>query len=158
MSASFLSQPFTTTIPHVRATPFFPLAGRLFLSAIFLISGSMKFIGWEGTAAYMEQHHLPMVNVLLPVAALAELAGGLALLVGCMARLASLGLVLFLIPTTLIFHNFWELSGMEAQNQMHHFLKNLAIMGGLLLIMGFGAGPLSFDAWRREESKPGGKV
>ena len=150
MSSTFVSQPVSATIPKVRATPFLPLAGRLCLAAIFILSGAMKFMGWEETAAFMEQHHLPMVNILLPIAALAELTGGLALLFGCLTRLASLGLFLFLIPTTLIFHNFWDFAGAEAQNQMAHFLKNVAIMGGLLLIMGFGAGPLSFDVWRRE--------
>jgi putative oxidoreductase len=155
MSASFLSQPLTATIPHVRATPFLPLAGRFSLAAIFILSGAMKFVGWEQTAACMEQQHLPMVNILLPIAATAELVGGLALLMGCMSRLASLGLILFLIPTTLIFHHFWDITGPEVANQMAHFLKNVAIMGGLLLIMAFGAGPLSFDAmWCGKHGAP----
>ena len=157
MSATFISQPVSATIPHVRATPFLPLAGRLCLAAIFIMSGAMKFVGWEQTAAFMEQHHLPLVNVLLPIAATAELVGGLALLFGCMSRLASLGLILFLIPTTLVFHDFWAQSGPEVANQMAHFLKNVAIMGGLFFVMAFGAGPLSFDStWcgKRESPPP----
>jgi putative oxidoreductase len=57
-------------------------------------------------------------------------------------------LFLFLIPTTLIFHAFWAYEGLEYVNQMHHFLKNLAIMGGLALIVGLGPGPVSVDEWR----------
>ena len=58
-----------------------------------------------------------------------------------------MALFLFLIPTTLLFHNFWAYSGADQANQMQHFLKNLAIMGGLLAIVGFGAGPLSCDSY-----------
>jgi len=54
--------------------------------------------------------------------------------------------MLYLIPTTLIFHNFWAFHGVEHQNQMMHFLKNVAIMGGLLEFYAVGAGSLSVDA------------
>jgi len=154
MSATFVSQPCNATIPHVCATPFLPVVGRICLAAIFLVAGTMKFLNWDATAAYMEQHHLPMVNILLPLAATAELAGGLALLFGWLTRMASAGLILFLVPATVIFHNFWAQSGMEAQNNMHHFLKNIAIMGGLFFIMAFGPGPLSCDAWSKEKALP----
>jgi len=154
MSSTFVNQSFTATIPKVRTAPFLPCVGRALLAAIFLMAGTMKFLNWEATAAYMQEHHLPMVHVLLPLAATAELAGGLALLFGCLTRWASTGLIAFLIPATLVFHNFWAQSGMEAQNNMHHFLKNLAIIGGLLFVMAFGAGPLSCDAWAKERALP----
>ena len=70
-------------------------------------------------------------------------------LAGFYARAGALLLFLFLIPTTLIFHNFWTLEGMEQQNEMQHFTKNVTIMGGLLLVVGLGAGPISYDAWQR---------
>src|SRR4051794_38412597 len=151
MSSVMTSQPFTAQIPKVHVTPFLPRGGGLSLWAFFILSGAMKFVGWEATATHMQQHGLPMVSVLLPIAATAELAGGLALLLGCLSRPAALGLILFLIPTTLVFHNFWAQSGMEAQNNMAHFLKNIAIMGGLLFVMAFGPGPLSIDEWRSKE-------
>jgi putative oxidoreductase len=154
MSATFVSQPCNATIPRVCAKPFLPFVGRICLAAIFLVAGTMKFLNWDATAAYMEQRQLPMVNILLPLAATAEVAGGLALLFGCLTRWASAGLIAFLIPATLVFHNFWALSGMEAQNNMHHFLKNIAIMGGLFFIMAFGPGPLSCDAWSKEKALP----
>lgn len=154
MSATFVSQPCNATIPRVCAAPFLPFVGRVCLAAIFLVAGTMKFLNWDATAAYMEAHHLPLVNILLPLAATAELAGGLALLFGGLTRWASVGLILFLIPATLIFHNFWAQTGMEAQNNMHHFLKNVAIIGGLVMLIAFGPGPLSCDAWSKERALP----
>lgn len=154
MSATFVNQACNATIPHVRARPFLPFVGRICLAAIFLVAGTMKLLNWDATAAYMQQHNLPMVNILLPLTATAELAGGVALLFGWLTRSASAGLIAFLIPATLVFHNFWAQSGMEAQNNMHHFLKNIAIMGGLMFIVAFGAGPLSCDAWAKEKALP----
>lgn len=122
------------------------LLGRILLSAIFVLSGVMKFLRWDDTAAYMTSHGLTAVSVLLPAAALLEIGGGLAVLFGLFTRPAAVALFLFLIPTTLLFHNFWAQSGMEQQNQMQHFLKNLAVMGGLLAFAAYGAGAWSLDA------------
>jgi len=127
---------------------FVPLAGRVLLSLIFLAAGAGKLMDWTGTQAYMESHGMPLVPVLLVMAVLVEIGGGLAVLLGYQARWGALALLLFLIPATLIFHNFWAYDGMARQAQMQNFLKNLAIMGGLLLVVGFGPGPLSLDAWR----------
>jgi putative oxidoreductase len=127
--------------------PLAALAGRILLSAIFIIAGLMKFADWQGTAQYMEAKHVPLIPVLLPIAALVEICGGLALLLGLGSRWMALALFLFLTPTTLVFHNFWAYVGVEQQYQMQHFLKNLAIMGGLALIVGLGPGSASFDAW-----------
>ena len=72
--------------------------------------------------------------------------GGLALLLGFHTRAAALLLFLYLIPTTLVFHNFWAYPPEQQQLQMIMFLKNLAIMGGLGMLVSFGPGPLSLDA------------
>jgi putative oxidoreductase len=135
----------STVIPTTASIPWAPLAGRLLLSAIFLLSGLTKFMDWNGTAAYMAGHGLPLIPVLLPIAAIVEIAGGLAILIGFKSRLAALLLFLYLIPTTLVFHNFWTAAGIEHVNQMQHFLKNLAIMGGLAMIVGLGPGFPSVD-------------
>jgi putative oxidoreductase len=89
-----------------------------------------------------------MIPVLLPLAGIVEIGGGLAILLGAQARTAAMLLFLYLIPATFVFHNFWGQTGMEYVNQMHHFLKNLAIMGGLALIVGLGPGFPSVDGWR----------
>ena len=135
----------SAVVPTTYAIPWAPLAGRLLLSTIFILSGLTKFTDWNGTADYMAGHGLPLIPLLLPIAALVEIAGGLAILLGARSRAAALLLFLYLIPTTLIFHNFWSQTGAEYINQMHHFLKNLAIMGGLALIFGLGPGFPSVD-------------
>src|SRR5439155_12047923 len=124
-----------------------PLAGRILLCTIFILSGITKFTDWQGTAQYMASKNLPLIPVLLPLAGFIEIAGGLAIVLGARARLAALVLFFYLIPTTFIFHNFWAYEGLEHMNQMTHFLKNLAIMGGLALLVGLGPGPLSLDSW-----------
>jgi putative oxidoreductase len=125
-----------------------PLLGRILLALIFLISGLGKIFDWQGTAGYMASKGMPLIPFFLLGAIVLELAGGLAVLLGFKARIGALLLIVFLIPATLIFHNFWTLTGMERQIQMIMFLKNLAIMGGLLLVVGLGPGPLSLDEKR----------
>ena len=78
-----------------------------------------------------------------------ELGGGLSLLLGYRARLGALALFLFLIPVTLVFHNFWTYPPEQQQVQMLFFLHNLTLMGGLLLVMTYGPGPLSLDLRNR---------
>ena len=125
------------------------LAGRILVSSIFLLSGFLKIANWAGTAAEMERHGMPAVTFFLTAATVVEIVGGLALLLGFQTRFAALILFLYLIPVTPVMHNFWAVTGPAQQGQLFHFLKNLAIMGGLLLLTGFGPGWFSFDAWRR---------
>jgi putative oxidoreductase len=119
--------------------------GRIFLALIFVVSGVGKITGYAGTAAYMASKGLPMVDVLLPLAIGIEVGGGLLLALGWKARWAAAALLLFLIPTTLIFHQFWGLEPKLAQMQKIHFLKNVAIMGGMLMVLAIGAGAWSVD-------------
>ena len=125
---------------------FAPLFGRILLALIFVFSGFNKLTHFDGTAGYMAMHGLPMAHVLLVASIAVELGGGLMLLLGWHARIAAAALFLFLIPTTLIFHAFWAVNPsdvMALQNQMNHFMKNLAIMGGMLYVLAYGSGPLS---------------
>jgi putative oxidoreductase len=119
--------------------------GRIFLALIFVVSGVGKITGYAGTAAYMASKGLPLVEILLPLTIAVELGGGLLLALGWKARWAALALFLFLIPTTLIFHQFWGLEPKLAQMQKIHFLKNVAIMGGMLMVLAIGAGAWSVD-------------
>lgn len=124
---------------------YLPVAGRFFLSLIFIMSGLSKIGGWEQTAQYMASKGMPMTSLFLLGAILLEVGGGLSVLLGFRTKIGAIALILFLIPATFIFHNFWSFDGMEQQTQMIMFMKNLSIMGGLVLVLGFGAGPLSFD-------------
>lgn len=109
-------------------------AGRVLLALIFVLSGIGKLTGWSATAGMMASKGMPAVSFFLAMAILFELGGGLSLLTGFKARIGAAALFLFLIPVTLVFHNFWAVQGMEQRMQMINFLKNLSIMGGLLLL------------------------
>jgi putative oxidoreductase len=128
------------------------LAARLLICQIFLISGIMKVLDPAGTAAQMEERGMILVPFFLWAAAAEEVGGGLALLLGFKTRLAALALLLFLIPVTLTFHNFWTYPPEEQKMQAINFMHNLTLMGGLVLVMTVGAGPLSIDWWKRKPS------
>jgi putative oxidoreductase len=124
---------------------FGPLAGRILIALIFLLSGFGKITGFAGTAGYMASKGLPMVDLLLVITILIEFGGALLLIAGFKARLAALALFLWMIPVTLVFHNFWALPADQQMIQQIMFMKNLSIMGAMLYIMAFGSGPLSVD-------------
>ena len=115
-------------------------AGRILIAAIFVLSGLAKFSDPAGTAAYVASAGLPAPAVAAWGAALLETVGGLALVVGFRTRLVAIALAAFSVVAAVIFH-----SALGDQNQFIHFFKNLAIAGGLLQVVAFGAGRLSFD-------------
>lgn len=121
------------------------LVARVFLSVIFISSGVNKILGWEGTAQFMAAKGMFAVPFFLFMATLVEVGGGLSVLLGCKTKIGALALALFLVPVTLIFHNFWAYEGMEYQNQMGNFMKNFALIGGLLMLHVHGGGALSCD-------------
>ncbi|MGJ7918737.1 DoxX family protein [Massilia sp. LXY-6] len=117
------------------------IAARILMSLIFIISGWGKLTGYAGTQAYFASMHLPMPALVTPLVILIELGGGLALLFGLKARWAAAILALFSIASALIAHtNFAD------TNQMNNFMKNLAMAGGYLLFVKYGAGEPSIDA------------
>ena len=127
---------------------FSPLLGRILLALIFIFAGFHKITGFEGIASYMASHGLPLPQVLLVATIMIELIGGLMILIGWQARIAAAAIFLFLIPATLVFHAFWNVNPTDTmllQNQMNHFMKNLAIMGGMLYIIAYGTGPYSLQ-------------
>lgn len=129
------------------------IAGRVLLSLIFLTSGVGKILDWEGTAQYMSSEGMGTVSLFLVLAIAVEILGGLSILTGIWTRIGALALFLFLIAVTLIFHDFWTYEGMERQTQMINVMKNLAIMGGLLLLVGFGPGKVSVANRLREKKE-----
>lgn len=125
------------------------LIGRILLSAIFIISGVAKFADPAGSAGYMSAAGIPAASTLVYVAAIAEIAGGLSLLFGFLTRLGALGLIVLLVLISFTFHAFWTMPPAEAQQQQVQFLKNVAIMGGLFMIVAMGPGRYSIDAGLR---------
>ncbi len=118
---------------------FAELAGRIFLSALFLLSGVGKLGAYSGTAAYMASVGVP--GGLLPVVIGLEIGGALALILGWQTRIVAFLLAGFTLISALIFH-----SHLADQVQLIMFWKNVSIAGGLLLVVVHGAGPLSLDA------------
>lgn len=136
--------------------PYATVAARIMIGQIFIIAGIGKIADFAGTAGYMASKHMPAVTFFLVMAILFEVLGGISLLAGFKARLGALALIVFLLATTLIFHNFWALEGVDRQMQMIQFMKNLAILGGLLMMATYGSGPISLDTMCRKQQR--GKV
>jgi len=118
--------------------------GRLLFTLIFLTSGLNHFS--SQTIAFAASQGVPLASIAVPLSGLLALAGGLSILLGYRARIGAWLIVMFLIAVTPL-HNFWAVTDpMMRQMQMVMFMKNLAILGGSLLITQFGAGPWSLDA------------
>ncbi len=121
--------------------------GRFFFVLIFLMSGPLHFSKQE--VAYAAAQGVPLASILVPFSGVLAFAGSLSILLGYRAKLGAWLLVLFLVPVTVMMHNFWAVHDpMMAQIQMPFFMKNVAMLGGALLISQFGAGPFSLDARR----------
>ena len=117
--------------------------GRLLLSVIFVLRGFQKLAQFSGTVAFMGSEGLPLPLIAAIVAVLVECVGGILLIVGYQTRLTGIILALWCIATAIVAHrNFGN------QDQMIHFLKNVAIAGGFLQLAAFGAGGWSLDAQR----------
>ena len=120
-----------------------PLAGRILITLIFLRSAYGKITGFSTVAGVMAKKGMPFAEFLLAGAIVFELAGALMILLGWNARWGALLLAVFMVPATLIFHNFWAVEPAQLTNQLNHFMKNVSMLGALVFIMGMGSGPLS---------------
>jgi putative oxidoreductase len=119
--------------------------GRVLYSLIFLMTVlghfSQPYIG------YAAQQGVPAAGLLVPLSGVVAIAGGLSVALGYKAKVGAWLLVLFLVPVTLMMHNFWAVTDpMMRGMQQAHFMKNVSLLGAALLIAHFGAGPVSLDA------------
>lgn len=114
----------------------FYAVGRALAGVLFLVSGINKLLAFGYVAGWMQGSGIPAAGALLVLTILLEVGGGLALITGIQARAAAAALALFLVPVTLIFHGFWHADAADFQNQLNHFLKNVAILGGMLVVFG----------------------
>jgi putative oxidoreductase len=121
------------------------LLGRILLAGMFVISGYGKIPGFEGTVGYIAAKGLPVPQLLAAIAILIELGGGLAILLGWKTRWAALALIVFLIVITPIFHGFWAVPPEQVMAQKINFMKNVSILGGMLLLFAFGPGRYSVE-------------
>jgi putative oxidoreductase len=126
--------------------------GRFLFSLIFILAGINHFS--SGSISYAANQGIPMADILVPISGLIALIGGLSILVGYHARVGAILILLFLVPVTILMHNFWDVADPQmAQMQMTNFMKNLSMIGGALLVASFGAGPMSYDHSHHPKSK-----
>ena len=125
------------------------LIGRILLAAVFLVAGVRKLMGVAASAGYLAKLGFSMPEVMVWVAIVIELGGAVLLITGWHARRAAWLLILFVAIATAMAHRFWEFDAAQYNNQLNHFLKNAAIIGGLLYVAMLGAGGLSLDSRSR---------
>jgi putative oxidoreductase len=118
------------------------LLGRIFYSAIFIMSGPNHFRA--EVIGYAAAQGVPLASIAVPLSGIIALLGGLSIALGYRAKVGAWLIVLFLIPVTLMLHRFWGLSDPQVVAlQQAMFMKNLALLGAALIIARLGSGPLS---------------
>ena len=122
------------------------LAGRLLMGAYFILPGVQKITGFDETTSYMEARSVPMVSVLLPLTILVQLSAGAAIIVGYRGKFAAFILAGLTFIISIYMHDFWSMAkGMEQAHELQNFIKNIAIMSGLLIVAAQGTGKFSLD-------------
>lgn len=125
------------------------LIGRILLALLFVPSGFSKIGGFSGTVGYIASKGVPLPELAAAAAVGVELGLGLLLLIGWQTRWAALGIAVFTVVITFIFHNFWSVPAEQVMAQQQNFFKNMAAVGGLLTVAAWGAGAWSVDGNQR---------
>jgi putative oxidoreductase len=128
---------------------FLLLFGRLLIGWIFVETGWRHLLGMDAFIASLVRRSVPWASVLGWIGALVEFFGGLAIMLGAWTRCAAVAIIVFTIIATAIGHRYWEIAEPAARRMQHsHFLKNLTILGGLVLLLVTAGGRFSVDGWR----------
>lgn len=122
------------------------LVGRTLLGLMFVVSGIEKIGAFTDTTFFMASAGLPAVKVLLVLAIIVEIGGGGAICLGWRTRLAAVVVLLFAVIVTMVFHRFWSAPPDQVIVQRLMFMKNVAVMGGLVMLFAFGPGTLALYA------------
>lgn len=128
-----------------------PVLGRILLALIFVLAGIGKLGASAATVATMSKHGIPYADNLVWGVIALELGGGILLIVGFLTRLVAAAFFFYLLALAVIFHAYWTMTGAQAHAEQAEFLHHLAMAGGMLFVVAFGAGPYSIDAliWGR---------
>jgi len=119
--------------------------GRVLFALIFVASMIGHFSSAE--IAQASAHGVPLATILVPLAGIIALAGGVSIRLGYRARFGAFLLLVFLVPVTLVMHKFWGIADPQmAMMQKVNFLKNTSLIGACLLVMYYGSGPYSLDS------------
>lgn len=120
---------------------YLPLFGRVFLSLIFIHGAIGNITDFAGTQEGMAEMGLPFPSLLLIGNIVFQLVGAVSLILGLKVQWGAVILIIFLVPTTIVFHDFWN-----DPDEKIAFLKNVGLIGGLLLLINTGAGAVSIDS------------
>jgi len=130
------------------------LIGRLLIGSLFLVEGIRQVMFYAGSVAYFNKLSFPVPEAMVWLSIIVHIAGGILLIVGWKTKWVSWLLLALVVIATAMAHRFWQLDAAQYGNQLDHFLKNLAIIGGLLYVIAQGAGAMSMDG-RKGGSAPG---
>jgi putative oxidoreductase len=120
--------------------------GRVLMGLYFIIPAISKINKFEGTSAYMEQHNVPMVSLLLVLTIIIQLVGGVAIIIGFKGKVSAFILAGLTLLISLFMHDFWGMTeGVARSHELQNFLKNMGIIAGLLIITGLGTGKFSLE-------------
>ncbi len=125
-----------------------PLVARVLLAQVFVLTGITQALAFDRTSTFMFNRGLPLPDVLLACAILLEVAGGIMLVAGYKVRWVAAAFAAFTLVATFVFHPFWAVEVGRFANEVNNFMKNLALMGGLIYVMAYGPGPISVDGER----------
>ena len=140
----------------VSATHYAVPVGRVLFALIFVTAGFKHFL--PGTIAWAGSQGVPLAALLVPLSGLLAVIGGLSIAVGWQTRAGAAMVILFLVPVTLAMHGYWRAGDpAAAAAQAVHFWKNVAMLGGALLLLHHGGGPVSLDQWREGLAARGAK-
>ncbi len=118
----------------------FSLIGRVLISGMFLWAAYEKITHWNQTMTYMKSKNVPQTNIIVPVGVGLKVIGGLSVLFGWHAHLGALLLLIVAISSLLYMHCWWKMHGPEREMEKLFFLKDVAVIGGLFMILALGAG------------------
>ena len=126
--------------------------GRFLLGLYFFIPGIRKFTESDQLTAYMQSHDIAFASQLLWVAGVTSVIGGILLMSGRYVKLAAYGFVIYVLLINLMLHNFWDVSDDMVAREMQNFVKNLAIVAGLLVVAGCALSRrLSLNGWWKSD-------
>ena len=134
-----------TATSNLPSAAYASLSGRILIATMFVVTGIRKVIYFTGTAAFFAKLGFPAPEAMVALAIIIEIGGAILLIVGWRTRWVAWLLVGFVAIATATAHRFWEFDAAQYGNQLNHFLKNVAILGGLLMLAGFGPGSRSMD-------------
>ena len=122
------------------------MAGRILMGAYFILPGIQKITAFDMMSSYMEEHSVPMTSVLLPLTILLQISAGAALIAGYKGKIAAFILAGLTLVISIYMHDFWDMAeGIEQAHELQNFVKNMAIMSGLLIVAALGTGKFSLD-------------